>query len=159
MTQLIEPLASPEEVAAFSDEAWPLSEQDMKLAEACIVAASNLARFHAGQDWFSRTEAPPVINTIVVKAASKGFMNPGGFQMERGDAVTFNRLDDFASGVSFDAQDMMILRSFKREATLYSVATVNPEGPVSRSRGMYRNDPRGYVPVAYGGKPFPFGEG
>lgn len=157
MNQLNDPLASPEEVAAFSDEEWPLSEQNMKLAEACIVAASNLARFHAGQDWPTRAEAPPVINTIVVKAASKGFMNPGGFQMERGDAVTFNRLDDFASGVTFDAQDMMILRSFKRDATVYSVATVNVDGPISRSSGMHRTDPQGYTPMAGSIKPFPWG--
>lgn len=156
---VIEPLASTEEVAALADEAWPLSEQDMKLAEACIVAASNLARYHAGQAWATRGEAPPVVNTIVVKAATKGFMNPGGFQMERGDAVTFNRLDDFASGVKFDAQDMVILKSFNRSATLHSVAMVNPEALIPRSLYGGRTDDRGYVPVAYGGKPFPFGEG
>jgi len=154
---VIEPLASPEEVAALADEAWPLSEQDMKLAEACIVAASNLARFHAGQQWTLRDEAPPVVNTIVVKAATKGFMNPAGFQMERGDAVTFNRLDDFASGVKFDAQDMVILKSFNTSATIHSMAMVNPESLIPRSMGDGRNDPRGYAPMASGGKPFPLG--
>lgn len=155
---MIEPLASPEEVAAFTDEAWPLSEQDLKLAEACITAASNLARFHAGQNWPVRTEAPPVVSTIVVKAAAKGFMNPGGFQMERGDAVTFNRLEDFAAGVRFDAQDMVILKSFNKTATLHSVAMVNPESLIPRSMGSARRDPRGYAPMASGGKPFPLGE-
>ena len=154
---MIEPLASPEEVAAFSDEAWPLNEQDMKLAEACIVAASNLARFHAGQTWETLQETPPVISTIVVKAASKGFLNPAGFQMERGDAVTFNRQDMFASGVQFDAQDMMILRSFKPKGTLFSVGLTNSEAIVARSSDRSRRDDRGYVPVRGGGKPFPFG--
>lgn len=151
----MEPLATPEEVAARADQEWPLDSQDLKVVGAMIAEASALVRHH-GLPWPTKATAPAVALTITIRAAAYGFMNPGGIEMERGDAVTFNRNEEAAAGLTLSSQDIAILNSYKPRTSLISVPTVNPDSMHHRSN-QRRFAGWGYAPVHYGGKPFPLG--
>ena len=72
--------------------------EDIQLAIAVLDEASEQIRHYAQQPFWSAETAPPVAVTIAVAAAARGFLNPSGFDMERGDLITFNRSKDYVSG-------------------------------------------------------------
>ena len=129
---------------------------DIELAEAVLAEASEQIRHYAQQPYWTAATAPPVAVTIAVAAAARGFLNPSGFDMERGDMVTFNRNKDFASGASLTAQEISIVRALGRTGNVRSVSLHSCDRPIPRSRTMAED--RGYAPVDWGGnKPFPLG--
>ena len=130
--------------------------EDVQLAESVLDEASEQIRFYAQQPYWTAENAPKVAVTIAVAAAARGYLNPSGFDMERGDMVTFNRTKDYVSGAALTAQEITIIKALGRTGNVRSVGLTNSDRPVPRSRTMAED--RGYCPVDWGGnKPFPLG--
>lgn len=129
---------------------------DVKLAESALEYASNLIRFYADQPGWTAQTAPAVAVSICVEAAHRGYLNPSGFDMERGDMVTFNRADAYVAGVELTRSEISIIRALGRAGNVRSVGLTNSDKPIPRSRPFAED--RGYAPVDWGGnKPFPLG--
>jgi len=135
----------------------PIEEpDDIALAEAVLEEASNLVRFYAQQPLWTAGTAPAVAITICVAAAARAYLNPAGFDMERGDMVTFNRNKDYVAGAALTSQEISIVRALGVRGNVRSVGLTNCDRPIPRSRTMAED--RGYAPVDWGGnKPFPLG--
>jgi hypothetical protein len=148
-------LATADQVAARLGE--PIEEpDDIELAEAVLEEASNLVRFYAQQPLWTAETAPAVAVTITVAAAARAFLNPSGFDLERGDMVTFHRGDDYVTGAALTPQEITILKALGRAGNVRSVGLHSCDKPVPRSTTMAED--RGYAPVDWGGnKPFPLG--
>lgn len=131
--------------------------EDVALAESVLAEASELVRFHGGQAWPDPATAPAMAVTITVAAAARAYQNPAGFDMERGDMVTFNRGKDYSTGAALTQGEITIIKAVGRGGNVRSMRMSNPNIPIPRSTkgcGEYR----GYVPVDWGGnKPFPLG--
>jgi hypothetical protein len=148
-------LATVGQVAARIGE--PISSaEDVQLAASVLNEASEQVRFYAQQPYWTSETAPPVAVAITVAAAARGFLNPSGFDVERGDMVQFNRNKDYVSGAALTAQEITIIKALGRTGNVRSVSLHNCDRPVPRSRTMAED--RGYAPVDWGGnKPFPLG--
>ena len=132
------------------------SVEDVQLAQSVLSEASEQVRFYAQQAFWTAETAPPVAVAITVAAAARGFLNPSGFDMERGDMVTFNRNKDYVSGAALTSQEITIIKALGRTGNVRSVGLTNSDRPVPRSRTMAED--RGYCPVDWGNnKPFPLG--
>lgn len=125
-------LATVEELAARAAVELPLPAEDAALAERCLKHASALVR-HYGLPWADVESAPAIANTLTVEAANRGFQNPAGLDMERGDAVTFNRHETHAQGVYLTRSEQRLLEEFKPSTSLTSVSTANTDQLVARS--------------------------
>lgn len=148
-------LATVGQIAARIGEAITTAE-DVQLAVSVLNEASEQIRHYAQQPYWTAETAPPVAVTIAVAAAARGFLNPSGFDMERGDMVTFNRNKDYVAGAMLTAQEITIIKALGRTGNVRSAALVNCDRPVPRSSTQPQD--RGYVPVDWGGnKPFPLG--
>ena len=148
-------LATVGQVAARIGEPISLPE-DVQLAASVLNEASEQIRFYAQQPFWTAETAPPVAVAITVAAAARGFLNPSGFDMERGDMVTFNRNKDYVSGAALTAQEITIIKALGRQGNVRSVGMTNSDRPIPRSRVCPED--RGYAPVDWGGnKPFPLG--
>lgn len=130
--------------------------EDIQLAVAVLTEASEQIRHYAQQPFWTAETAPPVAVTIAVAAAARGFLNPSGFDMERGDMVTFNRNKDYVSGAGLTAQEITIIKALGRTGNVRSVGLASCARPVPRSHTCAED--RGYAPVDWGNnKPFPLG--
>lgn len=151
-------LATVEQVSARVTE--PIeSAEEIALAEAMLWEASAWVRHHGGQAWPTPESAPEVAAVITAAAASRGYMNPAGFDMERGDLSTLSRLPEYAAGTRLTPSEIAMLTRFSRRKGLVSVGMSNPDRPrPARKTGsdFYRD--RGYVRMNDGNeKPFPLG--
>jgi len=135
----------------------PITEaEDIQLALAVLAEASEQIRHYAQQPFWSAETAPPVAVTIAVAAAARGFLNPSGFDMERGDLITFNRSKDYVSGASLTAQEITIIKALGRTGNVRSAGLASTTRPVPRSTNCAED--RGYAPMDWGAnKPFPLG--
>lgn len=132
------------------------SPEDIQLAVAVLNEASEQIRHYAQQPYWTAETAPPVAVTITVAAAARGFLNPSGYDMERGDMVTFNRNKDYVSGANLTPQEITIIKALGRTGNVRSVGLASTARPVPRSTTCAED--RGYAPVDWGGnKPFPLG--
>lgn len=137
----------------------PITEPaDVALAESVLVEASENVRFHGRQGWPYADDAPAMAVAITLAAASRGYQNPAGFDMERGDMVTFNRGKNYVAGCELTPGEIAALRTLGGRGGLRSVPLSNPTIIVSRS-DRHGCDDRGYAPVNRGfdQKPFPLG--
>lgn len=150
----MEHLATPEQVAARIGE--PIeSAEEIALAEAMLMEASAWVRHYGGQTWPVINNAPAVAVAITAAAAARGYMNPAGYDMERGDMSTFNRIAEYAAGTQLTKSEIAMLKPFNRQGGIVSVSTVNADRPrPAHARRVYD---RGYAPMADGTKPFPLG--
>lgn len=148
-------LATVGQIAARIGE--PISDaDDVQLAAAVLTEASEQIRHYAQQPFWTAATAPPVAVTICVAAAARGYLNPSGFDMERGDMVTFNRNKEYVSGANLTPQEITIIKALGRTGNVRSVGLQNCDRPIPRSRCEPLD--RGYAPVDWGGnKPFPLG--
>lgn len=135
-----------------------IEPEDVALAESVLGEASENVRFHGRQSWPYASDAPAMAIAITVAAASRGYQNPAGFDMERGDMVTFNRGKNYVAGCELTAGEIAALRTLGGRGGLRSVPLSNPNILVTRS-DHHGCDDRGYVPVnrGYDNKPFPLG--
>lgn len=149
----MEPLATIERLAARVGEEIVTAEE-RSLADGVLREASTWVR-HYGRDWLDPALAPAAAVDITVAAAARGYLNPGGYQMERGDSQTFNRLEDYAKGTELTRSEIEVLKPYRIRNSLISVAMFNPDRPLSRDARVIRS--RGYAPMDDGTKPFPLG--
>jgi hypothetical protein len=105
---------------------------DVKLAESVLDEASEQIRFYSQQSWTAAT-APAVAVTIAVAAAARGYLNPSGYDMERGDMVTFNRSKEYVSGANLTPHEITIIKALGRKGNVRSVGLSNCDRPVPRS--------------------------
>ena len=150
------PLAPIERLAARVGEDIS-SDEERALAEGVLQEASTWVR-HYGRPWEDPTLAPAAAVDITIAAAARGYLNPAGFQMERADAQTFNRLEDFAKGTELTRSEIEVLKPYRVRSSLVSISLTNPDRPLSRDQRVWMG--RGYAPVNRGGyteKPFPLG--
>jgi hypothetical protein len=153
----MEPLATREQVAARSTEEI-VTADEIALADAMLAEASAWVRHHGGRAWPTMAEAPEVAVAITAAAASRGYMNPAGFDMERSDMSTFNRIPEYAAGTQLTKSEIAMLKPFSRRGGIVSVSVGNSDRPKPRSSrhaGFYAD--RGYAPSADGTKPIPLG--
>lgn len=149
------PLATIERLAARVAE--PIeSDEEIALAREVLEAASDEVR-HYGRNWLTPEDAPAVAITITVAAAARGYLNPSGLSMERSDAVTFNRLDDYAAGTALTKSEQKILKVYSRRGGITSTSLYNDVA--LRHRSSDSPQWRGYAPSVDGTKPFPLGVG
>jgi stage V sporulation protein SpoVS len=148
-------LATVDQVAARIGE--PIDEpDDVELALATLEEASNLVRFYAQQPLWTAVTAPAVAVTIAVAAAARGFLNPSGFDMERGDMATLKRPSEYTSGCALTAAEITIVKALGHRGNVRALKVHNSDQPVARSHWRPRD--RGYAPLDWGdNKPFPLG--
>lgn len=104
-------------------------EVDVSLAEESLDAAWEWVRAEGSPEWdFSDPSTPAMAKTVALSAAARCFQNPSGFVSERGDAVTFERYEDFAKGAELTKAEISILqRLSKRGGRVASIAMTNPD--------------------------------
>lgn len=153
----MEHLATVEQVSARSSEEI-LTDDELALADQMLFEASAWVRHHGGQAWPLMSNAPQVAVAITAAAAARGYMNPAGYDMERSDMSTFNRIPEYAAGTQLTKSEIAMLRPFSRRGGVISVGLTSTERPAprhSRDAGWYAD--RGYAPSADGTKPIPLG--
>lgn len=153
----MEHLATVEQVAGRTTETIETADE-IALAEAMLTEASAWVRHHGGMAWPTIALAPEVAVAITAAAASRGYMNPAGFDSERSDMSHFNRVAEYAAGTQLTKSEIAMLKPFNRRGSVVSVGLSNSDRPAPRAGrrpGMY--DDRGYAPMQDGTKPMPLG--
>lgn len=110
---------------------------DVSLAEECLDAAWEWVRAEGAPEWdFSDPSTPAIAKSTALSAAARCYQNPSGFVSERGDAVTFERYEDFAKGAELTKAEIAILkRVSKRGGRVTSIALSNPDIFPAREKG------------------------
>jgi hypothetical protein len=153
----MEHLATVEQVSARSAEEIQTPEE-IALAEAMLLETSAWVRHYGGQAWPTMAQAPEVAVAICAAAASRGFMNPEGYTMERSDMSTFNVSPEYAAGTALSKSEIAMLKPFNRRKGIISVGLSDSDRPAPKAtRYAHRYIDRGYAPSADGTKPFPLG--
>lgn len=83
------PLASVDDLAARTSVAIETLEA-INLANAMLRSASARVRAAGDPNWEDYS-APDIAIEITLDAAARGFLNPGGYSLERGDMLTIQR--------------------------------------------------------------------
>lgn len=148
-------LATVGQIAARIGEPITTAE-DVQLAVASLTEASEQIRYYARQPNWTAETAPPVAVTIAVAAAARGYLNPSGFNLERGDMVTLKRPEEYTSGCALTSVEITIVKALGHRGNVRALGVAKTDSPVARSRMQPRD--RGYAPVDWGdSKPFPLG--
>ena len=150
----MEPLATVARLSARVGEAIE-SVEELALAGEVLAEASALVR-HYGRPWPFPATAPAVATSITVAAAARGYLNPAGYQMERGDMATFNRVEEYASGCALTRAEIAALKEYNVNSGIVSIGLVNNDRPMS-TRGAAFGDPGWRVMNDGNEKPFPWG--
>lgn len=120
-----------------------VTDADETEARFALAATWELVVFYGSDDW-SVDSCPGAATQVLIEAAARLWMNLGGFESERADAVTLGRSEMFARGAELSDQEKARLeRAAGRDAgkgALRSVAVSNPVRPVSRSSFAGRCD-------------------
>lgn len=153
----MEHLATVEQVSARCAEEI-ITADELALADAMLLEASAWVRHHGGQAWPTIAQAPEVAVAITAAAASRGFMNPAGYDSERSDMSTFNRIPEYAAGTQLTKSEIAMLKPFSRRGGVVSVGLSNSDRPAPKAtRYAHRYIDRGYAPMGDGTKPMPLG--
>lgn len=127
-----QPFATVAELAARVQEQI-VESGDVALAEVLLDIVSAEVRLH-GDAWPDPILAPAIAKAITIKAASRGYMNAGGYQLERGDMLTLQRSDLFADGEALSAQEIRALRvAAKVSGGMHSVPVQRDVVPSDRT--------------------------
>ena len=149
-------LATVEHVRARTAESIETAEE-LALADAMLLEASAWVRHHGGMAWPTMDVAPELAVAITAAAAARGYLNPGGFDMERSDMSTFDRHPEYAAGTQLSKSEIAMLKPFNRRGGVVSVGLSNSDRPRPRHGSRLSDEDRGYAATAYGGKPIPLG--
>ena len=138
----MEPLGTVAKVAARVGE--PIStEEEIALAVSMLEEASAQVRLY-GLPWVDPETAPAIAVTITVAAAARGYQNPGGLKLERGDAVSIDVDVDYRKGATLTAGEItMLQRAANQRGRIVSVPLTNPDRFIAASdyRGMPQGNP------------------
>ena len=94
-------------------------DTDIAMAEVILRIVSSQVRFY-GKQWTDPILSPDICSAITIEAASRAFLNPEGFQLERGDEVTFQRGNAFAVGSMLNAEEIRQLQAASGRGSLTS---------------------------------------
>lgn len=119
---LSQALATVEELTDRLGEEITLPEE-VAMARFFLRKASAEARHH-GLAWPDPILCPDVVRVIVIEVAARGYLNPEGYQLERGDEVTFQREGSHAAGAAFTANEIQMIRQAAGKSGLASVRLV-----------------------------------
>lgn len=101
-----------------------VTDEDIASARACLAIAWENVK-EAGSPAWTLESAPPLAMTILLSAASRAWMNLGGFIDERADAVTLSRNPLYAAGAELtpDERDKLgrLVGRDRTKGTLRSV--------------------------------------
>ena len=116
------PLATVEDVADRIGE--EITERtDVRMAQSFLRLVSAQVRA-CGAEWSDPILAPEVAIAITIEAAARGYLNPEGFDLERGDEITFQRDKVFAVGSTLTDSETKILRTVAGKHGIWSVPMV-----------------------------------
>jgi len=127
----MEPLGTVAKVAARVGETIATPEE-IGLANAMLEEASAQVRFY-GLPWEDPDAAPAVAVTIAVAAAARGYQNPSGLKMERGDAVSIDVDIDYRKGATLTPGEITMLKTFSSRGRVISIPLSNPDRFVATS--------------------------
>jgi hypothetical protein len=102
-------------------EEW--DEIDLAQCQSIIDIVSAQVRFY-GTSWTDPILAPQMARAICLEASARGFQNPGGFSVERGDMITLTRSDPFALGSALTETEIAILGSYSQRGGFHSILMV-----------------------------------
>jgi hypothetical protein len=100
-----------------------IDDLDVAQCQSFLDLASAQVRHH-GDSWENPVLAPAVARAITIEAAARGYLNPAGYSVERGDMITFTRADPFALGSMLTETEIAMLRVYSTRGGLYSVLLV-----------------------------------
>jgi len=142
----MEPLGTVARVAARVGE--PITEaSDIALATEMLEEASAQVRLY-GLPWVDPATAPAIAVTTAIAAAARGYQNPGGLKMERGDAVTLDVDIDYRKGAALTAGEIkMIQMAANTRGRVTSIPLTNPDRFVATSD--YAHRPVGHPEYLY----------
>lgn len=101
----------------------PTLPEEVAMARYFLRKASAEAR-HYGLPWPDPILCPDVVRVIVIEVAARGYMNPEGYSLERGDEVTFQREATHAAGSAFTDAEIRMVRQAAGKSGLASVRLV-----------------------------------
>jgi hypothetical protein len=132
----MEPLGTVARVAARVGESIT-TETEIALAREMLEEASAQVRLY-GLPWTDPETAPAIAVTTAIAAAARGYQNPGGLKMERGDAVSIDVDIDYRKGASLTAGEIkMIQMVANQRGRVTSIPLTNPDRFVATSDGRY----------------------
>ena len=118
----ITPLATVEDIADRIGE--EITERgDVRMAASFLRLVSAQVRAH-GAAWPDPIVAPEVAIAITIEAAARGYLNPEGFDLERGDEITFQRDKVFAVGSTLTDVEIKTIRAAAGKTGIWSVQMV-----------------------------------
>lgn len=128
----MEPLGTVAKVAARVGETIT-EAKDVALANSMLEEASAQVRLY-GLPWEDPATAPAIAVTIAVAAAARGYQNPGGVKLERGDAVSLDVDVDYRKGASLTAGEIQMIRmASNARGRISSVPLTNPDRFIAAS--------------------------
>ena len=136
----MEPLGTVARVAARVGE--PITDPlDVALAVEMLEEASAQVRLY-GLPWENPATAPAIAVTTAIAAAARGYQNPSGVKLERGDAVSLDIDVDYRKGAALTAGEIkMIQMAANTRGRVTSIPLTNPDRFIATSD--YRRYPGG----------------
>lgn len=104
------------------------SAEEIALVESLLEIVSEEIRAH-GEDWPDPFLAPAVCRTVCINAATRGYLNPAGFETERGDMFTAYRGDKAAQGESLSASEIRQIKAVSHGGGISSIPITRPVLP------------------------------
>ena len=142
----MEPLGTVARVAARVGESITTPEE-IALATEMLEEASAQVRLY-GLPWVDPATAPAIAVTTAIAAAGRGYQNPGGLKMERGDAVSIDVDIDYRKGAALTAGEIkMIQMAANQRGRITSIPLTNPERFIAASD--YRHAAQGHPEYLY----------
>ncbi len=149
----MEPFATSDAVQNRLD--FTLDDDELRAVDAYLEDMSDEARLIGGRTWTDPTTVPAIVRNTVVKSVTRWARNMNSFiQSRAGDeTLIFTDLRENAGAPYFTDREEKLIKSIadgRVGGTFNGTVELTAWGP-----SRYRYDDI-YVPVDYGGKPFPF---
>jgi len=96
--------------------------QDVALAGSFLRLVSAHVR-HYGADWGDPILVPDIAVAITIEAAARGYLNPEGWNTERGDELTLTRDNLFSRGSTLTPDEITAVRGAAGHSGWSSVPT------------------------------------
>lgn len=105
----------------------PIVEDDeINLADHMLEYASAQARQYGWSFW-EPFNVPDSIRFVVIEAAARGYYNPAGYKLERGDELTLQRDDESSAGATFTKAEIALCRAASFQSGVVSVQLLRPD--------------------------------
>lgn len=127
-------LATPDRISNKIGEPIETVEE-VALAEEMLESASNWVRMYAGQPDWTAASAPDLAVTIVIAAASRGYMNPAGYLEERADVAFVKRSAGWSNEAKLLPDEIAALKNLNTS-----------EAPINSIQSARVSDPDRFIP-------------